>query len=61
MTRSKRKLFVRWSRFKLSCCLTARLTRESKRILTQARYYNRLVAERGHGVYRSVVLGRRRY
>jgi hypothetical protein len=61
MIKSKRKLFVRWSRFKLSYCFVARSTRESKRILTQARHYNRMVAERGHGVYRSVVLNGRRY
>lgn len=61
MTKLRRKLFVKWSRFKLSLCFMYRQRREQKRMLTQARHYNCMVAQRGHGVYRSVVLNGRRY
>lgn len=61
MTKLRRKLFVKWSHLKLSFCFMHRDRRERERMITQARHFNRLVAQRGHGVYRSVVLNGRRY
>ncbi len=61
-TKFCRLMFIKWAKFKLSfgrnrLCLS----RERKRIITQAIHYNKMVTVRGYGRYRSVVLAGRRY
>lgn len=56
-----RKLLVKWLHFKLSLCPNAAIERDRRKMITQAKHYNRMIAEQGHGTHRSIVLQGRRY